>query len=376
MGSLMTLSSSIESAKKSTVYYTYLEVRERVFKMLDQAAAHMHLTSNYWEEELAGFDYMFDASPLIIRKLREHCYHLTGLRSYEYRSHHMHQTAPFLKKLMMLRQIDSDNLFVPESPALGGFGHVIEGVLVNLDTLKFYESLIALNMAGLLTAFRGNSAERKIVMEIGAGWGGFAYQFKTLCPNTCYIIVDLPQTLLFSGVYLKTLFPSASVLFYGDKPTEMLLESYDGYDFIFIPHFFFGQMKLPKLDLAINMISFQEMTSEQIDVYVRGLAELACSNVYSHNRDRSPYNNQLTSVRSIIQKYYNTSEQKVFNVPYTDLSFQEVTIHKEISRSSKRIYDLALKFFKKSVTQQERSIHEYRHLFGTLKSIHLPHHGQ
>ena len=54
------------------------------------------------------------------------------------------------------------------------------------------------------------------LIELGSGWGGFAYQFKKVCPDVTYVCVDLPPTMLFSGVYLTTLFPEAKVLFYGE----------------------------------------------------------------------------------------------------------------------------------------------------------------
>ncbi len=333
----------IENEKHSKEYRTYLEVRESVFKMLDEASDHADLPSNYWKEELDGFDYMLDASPLVIRKLRQHCYHLTGLRHYDYRDHHAHKSKPFAMKLDLLREQDEDDLLVPESPLLGGFGHHIDGMLINLDTLKFYESMIALNKSGLLAPFRNNSDEKRIVLEIGAGWGGFAYQFKKLCPNTCYIIIDFPQTLLFSIVYLKTLFPKGKLLLYGDKPKEKLLEDYASFDFVFLPHFFWKETRLKEIELAINMVSFQEMTDDQVDGYVRHLVEQDCQNVYSHNRDRSSHNTQLSTVSSILGKYYDVIEHQVLDMQY--ISFKASGHAKE----------------------QKKSVYDYRHLIGTLK---------
>ena len=102
---------------------------------MDEAAAYE--PSAYWQQEVEGFDYMFDASPLVIGKLREHEYHLTGLRSYEYRRHHADYARRFASKLRRLREVDPGNLFVPESEALGGFGHGL-GVgswdLINSDS--------------------------------------------------------------------------------------------------------------------------------------------------------------------------------------------------------------------------------------------------
>ena len=106
----------------------------------------------------------------------------------------------------MLHEMGGRDLFVPESPSLGGFGFEIDGNLVNIDTLKYYEALLAMKKGGLLKRLEGNG--RKIVIEIGGGWGGFVYVLKKLFPDIIYVIVDLPQTLLFSSVYLMSLFPN------------------------------------------------------------------------------------------------------------------------------------------------------------------------
>ena len=58
---------------------------------------------------------------------------------------------------------------MPESPRLGGFGHRIDGDLVNIATLKFYECLIALDRCQVLAELR--EVDRRVtVVEIGAGW--------------------------------------------------------------------------------------------------------------------------------------------------------------------------------------------------------------
>src|SRR2546430_14770538 len=83
------LAERIEELRRSRAYTVYRDVRERVFAMKDRDAA---LTgretspSEYWSEELQNFEYMVDASPLIIEKLCQHTFHVTGIRLYEYRS--------------------------------------------------------------------------------------------------------------------------------------------------------------------------------------------------------------------------------------------------------------------------------------------------
>ena len=312
------LAAVIEAAKAEAYYKNYLTVKDRVLSMLGESFGGKDIPSRYWEEELAGFDYMLDASPLIIRKLREHCYHITGLKSYEYRLHHAHKKESFKQKLEALRKVDSKGLFIPEARELSGFGHEIDGELVNIDTLKFYESLIALDHAGLLDNIR-RSASKPIVVEIGGGWGGFAYQFKKTCLQCTYVIIDLPQTMLFSGVYLKSLFPKAKTFIYGEGGYSLPQDDISNYDFVFLPHYSINSLRLPRIDLAINMVSFQEMSSAQVLGYIRWLRESGCKTLYSHNRARSAHNDQLSDVSEIISKGYKVDVVSVLPVPYTVL---------------------------------------------------------
>ena len=55
-------------------------------------------------------------------------------------------------------------------------------------------------------------------------------------------------------------------------------------------------MKPERLDLTVNMVSFQEMTEAQADAYVAKAHALNCPFVYSLNRDKSAYNPEITSV--------------------------------------------------------------------------------
>lgn len=313
------MAATIEELRTEAPYQNYLKVRRNVMETMARASGATTAPSRYWQEELAGFEYMLDASPLIIEKLREHCYHLTGIKPYEYRRHHAHAAKSFTQKLETLKALDKGNLFVPEDPALGGFGHEINGSLVNLDTLKFYESLIAMDQAGLLEAVRSNPAEKQVWLEIGAGWGGFGYVVKKLFPQVTYVMVDLPQTLLFSATYLMSVFPGARCAIYPETSLEKCAGNVRDYDFVFLPHFLFPDLKL-RPDLAINMVSFQEMTTEQVTDYVKHLAEMGCPTLYSHNRERSSHNTQLTAVSSVIaENFAKPREIDVLGYSYTAL---------------------------------------------------------
>jgi putative sugar O-methyltransferase len=361
------LNDLISEETHSSQYRHYLDVRDRVLGMIDEMQQlEAHAPSEYWQAELAGLDYMLDASPLIIRKLREHCYHLTGLRAYDYREHHEHKRHFLANKLALLRQQDNMKLLVPESPLLGGFGYTVDGNLYNLDTLKFYECLIALQKAGLLDDLAAEENDRKIVVEIGGGWGGFAYQLKTLFPEITYVIIDLPQAFLFSAVYLKTLFPAAQTFIHGGQPATSWIDDPKAKDFIFLPHYLIDNLKIDDIFLVINMVSFQEMTSAQVDNYVSRAAQLGCPNIYSLNRDRSRHNPQLTAVSDIISNYYHHSEIKVLDLSYLDLPKKAPLPSSSINGFQAQPRSYLKKVFNRKKAQK-KAVYKYKHLVGTLK---------
>jgi hypothetical protein len=128
-----------------------------------------------------------------------------------------------------------------------------------------------------------------------------AYTFKQLAPNTCYVIMDLPQAFLFSAVYLMSALPDAKFAFHGDGPIEDLVALAD---FVFMPNWALPALELPRLDLTINMVSFQEMTDAQVNAYVEKAWGLGSSYLYSYNRDASLYNDEITSVAKLLQRHF------------------------------------------------------------------------
>src|SRR3954463_3725320 len=171
-GGAAALQQRLEGVRGPAAYRNYELVRSRVLEMRTLEAQLPHYKpSAYWEEELANFEYMLDASPLVIDKLRHHAMHITGIRAYEYRSNRERWRERFTEKRRVLLKHGRRELLVPEWRAFGGFGFDIEGELYNLDTLKFFEVLIALDKGSVLEDFRSNT-DRRMAWEIGAGWGG------------------------------------------------------------------------------------------------------------------------------------------------------------------------------------------------------------
>lgn len=349
-----TLTALVEEGKQKASYRNYLVVRDAVLLMLGNESRLRAVPSAYYNEESQGFEYLFDASPLVTEKLRHHCHHMTGVKEYEYRAHHSKKAELFKRKLEMLKQEDIYGLFVPEPPQMGGFGFSINGQLVNSDTLKFYECLLALEKGGVLSQFREMST-RHLVVEIGAGWGGLPYMFKHLFPNTTYIIVDLPSSFLFGATYLMTLFPDAKVLFDTGEGKEIAHANWSEYDFVFIPYYLWDTLSLPTPSLVMNTVAFQEMSAKQVAEYIGRAREWQTPYVYSMNRDRSPYNtDEMTTVSEVMSEFYDVRDIEVLPVPIHNFNFKSPSPWTILKRGIKRLLGM----------EQKKGVQEYRHLIG------------
>jgi hypothetical protein len=339
----------VEQARQSIMFSSYQGIRDLIMLMVKDMMQQGAAPSDYWSQEVAGFEYLFDASPLILERFREHCYHITGIHGYPYRAHHGSKNVSHSQRYDELKAIDSRGLFVPESPIMNGFGYDVGVGLANIDTLKFYEVLIGLDKAGLLSSLSAGDT----VIEIGAGWGGFAYQMRMIFPAVRYVIIDLPHTMLFSAVYLRNAFPDARLAIHGEPDFEARLASGD-FDFAFVPHFAANQYDYPVARFGVNIASFQEMTAEQVSGYAALLSKNRCAAIYSLNREHSPYNTQLASVESELSKYYQCSPVHVLDTAYT-------SIGKKI-KGKEKIKEMAKKL-KIKVGPEDLG---YKHLVGRL----------
>ena len=165
----------------------------------------------------------------------------------------------------MSRQVP-DALRVSPPNRFGESGWIFDGRIVNHDTTAYLERVALLHAAGLLEALSASDRAPRI-LEIGGGYGGLAYHLKTLVPGARYIVVDLPESLLFSALYLTTLFPDERNVLVTSP--EMIRNDLEHPGFTFVPNYLLratGNGDL-RLDLAINTLSLSEMTASQVRSY-------------------------------------------------------------------------------------------------------------
>jgi putative sugar O-methyltransferase len=104
------------------------------------------------------------------------------------------------------------------------------------------------------------------VLEIGPGFGGLARLLKMLWPKTRFTLVDLPESLVFTQVYLESAHPDAKTVF-AASPEELRTVD-DDCDFLLVPSSCLHDLGGKTFDLALNIAAFGEMKKDAVGSYM------------------------------------------------------------------------------------------------------------
>ena len=258
----------------------YSHVRAAVARM--QGAATPIERTSAEREQLSRLAPLWNADESTLAALRSWGGVLSGTRAEDYESPSPALVLRLKQGYRVLRQQAGDALFVEESPLLGGFGYRRNGQLLNEDTLTYFNALVALEDAAVLQAFRGSAATgRRLVWEIGGGWGGFAYQFTRVCHDVTYVITAPPELFLVSAVYLSTVVAGANCRFFDPSAPERLWREWQEADFVFVPDTSLGCFSPPKVDLVIDIATLVSMAAERVRQHARLASGLGCRYLFS-----------------------------------------------------------------------------------------------
>lgn len=100
------------------------------------------------------------------------------------------------------------------------------------------------------------------VLELGAGYGGLARTFRHFFPETCYTIIDIPETLYFSYLFLRLNYPNARVHYVTSEHDLPAITT--DYDYIFVPTKYASLLTGKSYDLFCNTASLGEMKNSVI----------------------------------------------------------------------------------------------------------------
>jgi hypothetical protein len=270
---------TIGDSASDSAHAHYRKVREWLRSLPSSDGLALSHSERHMISQLA---HLWDATPETIAALRQSCGPITGVQPADYveRSPDSHLFTRLKRDVSFLRRQGGDELFVQESAVLGGFGFRRQHGLYNEDTIRYFKALTALQDGAVLDQFR-NDGQRRLVWEIGGGWGGFAFQFKTLRRNVTYLITGIPETLLVSAVYLMTAFPDARVRLYRDCADVDPWADWQQIDFMLAPESELRSLKTPRVDLVVDLMSLRRMGGSRAKFHVQRAFEFGAPYFYS-----------------------------------------------------------------------------------------------
>ncbi len=192
----------------------------------------------------------------------------------------------------LIAGVPSRFIFNPK-PMLGEVGWWIGGVLLNEDTVAYQERMTLLHKSGQF----GRLTERPRILEIGGGYGALATAILSAFPHCEYWICDLPESLLFSGLYLSlTRDEPVSVQMNEPKPKPGIN---------LLPNYFFPSLNFP-FDLIINTLSLSEMSVHQIEVYAAGISKLIGKSGAFFEQNQDNRHIGLNYSKPIVTRYFKS----------------------------------------------------------------------
>jgi len=137
---------------------------------------------------------------------------------------------------------------------------------IRLSLRLLFHSVMVDNLLNNITL-----PKRPTIWEIGAGYGGLARILKYYIPNSCHILLDLPETLTYASYFIAYNFPDKKIAYLSDIIDR--LDEFDRliveYDFILIPPWVSPHIPNSSVDLVIDTYSMSEMSKVYAKYYIK-----------------------------------------------------------------------------------------------------------
>ena len=164
-----------------------------------------------------------------------------------------------IERWRMLTRSRSHIMHAPN--ILGECGWWIDGTLVNADVVDYQERIDLMSDGGLLRRFSGRHPR---ILEIGGGYGALCLALTGIFDASQYVICDLPESLLFSGLYLSSASDTPLRLF---APGDDLAPRANG-EICLLPNYLAqSAIDYEGFDLVVNTLSMSEMSPHQVSIY-------------------------------------------------------------------------------------------------------------
>ena len=150
--------------------------------------------------------------------------------------------------------------------------------VVPIETLRH-----AYNAAEIEGLLRG--APNPVVVEIGGGFGGQAFQTLLRTAARKYLVFDIPEVAAVCSYVALAAFPGKRVRLFGEGPVSA--SDGESFDIGVFPHFTIGGLEARSVDLVFNESSFSEMDGACSRAYLE-IVERICRGYFLHSNHDTP----------------------------------------------------------------------------------------
>jgi putative sugar O-methyltransferase len=167
-------------------------------------------------------------------------------------------------------------------PPVGNpYGFRVGGLLINADALLNHHRAHVVRR--LLEGVR-----RPVVVEIGGGYGGFAYYLNGGPGSLTYLNFDIPESLVISSYFLSLLFPNKRIALYNYSTKAIDTGFLSAHDIVLMPNFVLPHLAEGIADVSLNTISMSEMEHATIEEYYRQIERTCRGYFYMENLACAP----------------------------------------------------------------------------------------
>lgn len=256
--------------------------------------------SAYWSDFCRQFRYVLGMAGEDFDLLRLHTYHLDGDH---YVTYYLGTPDRFRRRYAYDALVGSvpPPLRLSAPRCLGEYGFELDGRVVNLTVTRMQRVVNTLHYRGILERLANG---RPAALEIGAGYGALAYHVSRILPGVRYYIVDLPEVLFFSAIYLSIAAPERTLYLWDAARGQPELGTSD---FVLIPNYALSSLGGMTFELVLNVASFQEMRPAQLQAYL-DFCGPRTERLYSWNQDSQDKNMERPNVSAELKRRFELDE--------------------------------------------------------------------
>ncbi len=175
---------------------------------------------------------------------------------------------------------------------------------------SFSNHIYAENLLNYLTD------KKNVILELGGGYGKFAYYILKKTKNFSYIDFDIPETLTLASYYLSKCFPDKKNFFYGEDEFNDKVKN--DFDLIFLPPWEMEKLDTNSVNLAINKNSLGEMDPESAKNYLKHIHR---TSKYFFSMNHEYFRNYFNDgKKSLINREYNLDKKFKEIIRYPDFA--------------------------------------------------------